>query len=580
MMRSADTIEARSPWTSTGLQTNPLRRREHLLAAALVVLFLILGSIGRDPWKADEPYCVGIVHNILSTGDWLVPHVAATPFLEKPPLMYWSAAMAASVFDGLLPFADAARLAVIAWMALTVVAVAWAARSMYNGRRGWLTILLTLSTIGIWQHSHKLVPDVSQLAGATLALAAVVRFVATRTAPLGYGLLAGTGIGIAFLSKGLLVPGIYAVLAVLFPLCHRDFRTKDWLAMVGWAAIASLPWLIVWPALLYYREPEFFINWLWDNNLDRFLGIHHHGEGHPNRAFDLLTLAGLTCPTGALAGLALWQRYMQQRKTGESWPATTVLVGLFVLTTISTLEISASLREVYFLPIYPAIALLAARLEWSSLWAEWFRRVAIWAATPLLALLWTTWGLMLAGEGKRLPDLVGSLLPLDFVLPFEARWLVVAVIVVAAWLLALRWRGVLAPITVWFAGVTLVWGLGHTLLLPWFDVAKSYRQTFEALARNLSPDVRCVTTIGLGESERAMLQYFSGRTAYERRATPRDGGCSVVVVMVEGPSLNPVVIDGAGNPFWSGSRLGDRNRRFFAYRITSSNNGIAAADEP
>ena len=97
----------------------PLSWREHILAAALVALFLVLGTVGRDPWKADEPYCIGIVHNILTTADWLVPHVAATPFPEKPPLVYWSAALMASLFDGALSSADATRLALIGWMAFT-----------------------------------------------------------------------------------------------------------------------------------------------------------------------------------------------------------------------------------------------------------------------------------------------------------------------------------------------------------------------------------------------------------------------------------------------------------------------------
>src|SRR5215831_12507454 len=215
---------ASSQWRSTGALAARFSRREKFLAATLVTLFLVLGSVGRDPWKADEPYCVGIVHNILETGDWLVPHVGAAPFLEKPPLMYWSAALTASLFDSVLPFTDAARLAVIGWMALTEFVVALAARAMYDGRRGWLAILLTLGTIVVKPHSHKLVPDVSQLAGATLALGAVVRFVSRRRSPLLYGLLTGTGIGVAFLSKGLLIPGIFGVLAVLFPVCRRDFR--------------------------------------------------------------------------------------------------------------------------------------------------------------------------------------------------------------------------------------------------------------------------------------------------------------------------------------------------------------------
>jgi 4-amino-4-deoxy-L-arabinose transferase-like glycosyltransferase len=421
---------------------------------------------------------------------------------------------------------------------------------------------------------------VSQLAGATLALAAVIRFVSTRTSPVRCGLLAGTGIGIAFLSKGLLIPGVYAVFAALFAVCRRDFRSRDCVAMVSWTAVAALPWLLVWSALLYQRAPDLFVNWLWDNNLDRFLGIHHRGEEHPNRAFDLLTLAGLTFPTGALAGLALWQRYRQHQKNREPWPAATVAVSLFALTLITTLEISASLREVYFLPIYSALALLAAGLEWSPRWISQFRRGAFWIFGSVLLLVGATWALLLAGNGERLPAAIGRWLPLDYVLPFQWPWLVVALIVVGAWLLALHWRSQLGPVSVWFAGATLAWGLGHTLLLPWFDIAKSYRQTFKEFAQTLPVDTQCVSTIGLGESERAMLQYFTGRMPYEHSVLPRDAGCDVVVIMVEGPHPSPTVVDGVATPFWSGSRLGDRNRRFFAYQVTTSSTPIAAAVQP
>jgi len=379
--------------------------------------------------------------------------------------------------------------------------------------------------------------------------------------------LAGTGIGIAFLSKGLLIPGIYGILALLFPLFRRDFRTPDYRAMVTWAAVAALPWLLVWPTLLYHRAPDLFFNWLWDNNLDRFLGIHHHGEEHPNRVLDLLTLAGLSLPTGVLAGLSLWQGYRRHRGTEGPWPATTVAVVLFALTTIATLEISASLREVYFLPIYPALALLGAGLEWSPQWIARFRSVASWVFGWVLVLLVTAWVLLAAGKGQRLPTAIDKWLPLNYVLPFQLMWLVVALVVVAAWLFALRWRRRLGPITVWFAGVTLMWGLAHTLLLPWFNVAKSYRQTFVELTQVLPDNLRCVTTIRIGESERAMLQYFSGRIVNQRSAALRDAGCGVVVAMVEGPNPGPIVVEGARTPFWSGSRLGDRNRRFFAYRL-------------
>ena len=278
VIRGTARLIERADATATAASPDTHALREAMLATVLVAFFVLLGTIGRDPWKADEPYCVGIVQNMLQHGEWLVPHVGTSPFLEKPPLMFWSAAMTAHLFGWALPFVDAARLAVVAWMTATALAIGWSAKAMYGGRRAWLAVMLTLGAVGFWQHSHKLIPDISQLTGATLALAAVVRFTANSASARKAGLLAGTGIGIAFLSKGLLIPGVYAVLGVLLPVCRRDLRTHAWTAMVSWAAIGALPWFVVWPALLYHASPPMFIEWLWDNNLDRFLGVHHHGE--------------------------------------------------------------------------------------------------------------------------------------------------------------------------------------------------------------------------------------------------------------------------------------------------------------
>jgi hypothetical protein len=54
----------------------------------------------------------------------------------------------------------------------------------------------------------------------------------------------------------------------------------------------------------------------------------------------------------------------------------------------------------------------------------------------------------------------------------------------------------------------------YTLLLPWLDVAKSYRSVFEDLNAHLAlewNDGDCMASLhGLGESEAPMLYYFSG----------------------------------------------------------------------
>src|SRR5260221_11703030 len=73
--------------------------------------WIILGLIGHEPWKPDEAYTFGLVWHILDTGEWLVPAPGGGPFVEKPPLFFWTAALFGHVFAWGLPIPDAARLA-------------------------------------------------------------------------------------------------------------------------------------------------------------------------------------------------------------------------------------------------------------------------------------------------------------------------------------------------------------------------------------------------------------------------------------------------------------------------------------
>jgi 4-amino-4-deoxy-L-arabinose transferase-like glycosyltransferase len=60
----------------------------------------VLGLVGHDPWKPDEAYTFGLVYHILEAGDWLVPTLAGEPFVEKPPLFFWTAALFCKLLAG------------------------------------------------------------------------------------------------------------------------------------------------------------------------------------------------------------------------------------------------------------------------------------------------------------------------------------------------------------------------------------------------------------------------------------------------------------------------------------------------
>jgi len=67
------------------------RLRAVLLPIALLLPLWTVGIFGRSYWKPDEPREAAIVWRMHQSGNTAVPSLAGTPFLEKPPLLYWAA---------------------------------------------------------------------------------------------------------------------------------------------------------------------------------------------------------------------------------------------------------------------------------------------------------------------------------------------------------------------------------------------------------------------------------------------------------------------------------------------------------
>src|SRR5512147_2959285 len=60
------------------------------------LFFFGLGSFGLV--GADEPRYAQIAREMLARHDWITPVLNGTPWLEKPVLYYWSAALSYEVF--------------------------------------------------------------------------------------------------------------------------------------------------------------------------------------------------------------------------------------------------------------------------------------------------------------------------------------------------------------------------------------------------------------------------------------------------------------------------------------------------
>src|ERR1700757_2370399 len=85
---------------------------------ALAPLWLV-GILDRGLWTPDEPREADIAWRMSLQNDKTLPQLAGTPFLEKPPLSYWTAGGAITAFGD---SAAAARLANFLYAAITALA--------------------------------------------------------------------------------------------------------------------------------------------------------------------------------------------------------------------------------------------------------------------------------------------------------------------------------------------------------------------------------------------------------------------------------------------------------------------------
>ena len=532
-----------------------MSQRNHLLLL-LCAAWLLPGLIGHDPWKPDEAYTFGVVYQLLQGGSWLIPTLAGEPFLDKPPLYHLTAAACARIFSVILPLHDAARLATGLWMTATFFFTAAAARELHGERASAIAVLLLLGCFGLVVRSHQIITDVAMLAGFAMAYYGCA--LALREPRRG-GFWIGTGTGIGFLANGVIAPAIIVAMVLLLPAAGASWRTRGYLRALAIAAAAAAPWLLIWPALLYYRSPPLFHEWLWEDNLDEYFG---GGRAAMGTFYYLKTLPWYAFPAWLLALWALWRA----RSGGLGQPAVVLPLTGFAVT-LAVLSASADHRELYALPMLIPLALLAVpapatlRRGATNAW-YWF---SVMTFTFFVVVFWFYWSALELGVPARLHRHLHTIRPgYDYgfrMLPFA-----IGVLYTALWCVVLTKlrKNAERPVVAWAAGITVMWGLLAVLFVGWADTAKSYRPVFVQMQQALPREYNCLSSRDLGEPQRAMLHYFAGIISHREEIPGRRRDCDLL--LIQGKPLDEYVLPGSWKKIWEGNRPGDRDERYRLYQ--------------
>jgi 4-amino-4-deoxy-L-arabinose transferase-like glycosyltransferase len=440
----------------------------------------------------------------VTSGDWIVPTLAGGPFMEKPPIFYLTAAGFVKLCSPWLQPHDAARLASAFYMLLTMLFMGLAARELFGKDHISPTLLLLIGSVGLQVTAHKLITDNALVAGVS---AAIYGFALCGRRPVVGGFWIGTGAGLGFMAKGLLAPGLIALIAVALFVFFRDWRNKITPRVRIAAYVAVLPWFVIWPAALYSRSPALFQEWFLFQNLGRFFGVSFVGREF-TPLFYFMHLPWFALPSLPIALWAAWHyRGEWKEHAGTQLPLVMFLVMLTVF------SLSSSIRNIYALPLLLPLSLLAAMgCESMPERAKTvMNRIALVLFGLLAAVLWIGWIINLKGALLPLARWLHHAQP-DYVPAFSGLLFTIAGIYTIMWIFAIVLSSRYAHFYLmnWTAGIVLVWGLLMTIWLPWMDVGSSFRPQFMSLREHIPARGHSVMTLGLGESENALLEYYTG----------------------------------------------------------------------
>ena len=328
-----------------------------------MVLFL-MGLRDHTLWYFHEPYVGGIIREMTTSGNWVVPTLNGHPYLEKPPLFYAMGALCCRAFHTFHPWAMRLPSALLAMAA--VIWTSFLGWRLSSARAGAWAGFMVATNVVFFQNGHMAVVDMTLTAAVTFSLglaflAIVERPYRSRWVPWFWASL-----GLTFLAKGVLGPVLVLAPLVAVLAVHRDrqllkdFLLPNW----GMAAMAGVVLLWVVPLALAGGK-EFLIEVFVRNTVGRFLASPNLvprtgrlGEHVEPFYYYLRDIPGNLVPwvgiwAVALAAAIPWRRGAHLNHRRAFLPMV-FLVDLFLL------SLSQAKRTVYILPILPMTFVHAA----------------------------------------------------------------------------------------------------------------------------------------------------------------------------------------------------------------------------
>ena len=479
-------------------------RRGYLLLALLCLALYLPGLVSLPTTDQDEARFAQASRQMLESGDFLNIRFQDEARNKKPAGIYWLQAASVTLLGTAeRPTIWPYRLpSVLGALAVVLLTFGFAARSMPR-ETAFLAAALLAASLGLTVEAHLAKTDavlLATVAAAQFSLAEIYR-ASRQGEPSGapWPLLFWCAQGIGILIKGPVTPVVSLLTVAALSLADRDWR---WLARLRahWGlpvtALIAGPWLL---AITLATRGAFMSQSV---GQDFFAKLIHGEERHgaPPGTYLALSLLSFWPGSVALGAAAVlgWRRRTE--------PSIRFLLAWIVPFWLVVEAVPTKLPN-YILPVYPALALLAAsalRDPAASYWRHWLARAVM--------VLWALLALAIPAAMLIAPMALIHRLP---ILPAAVA---VASLALVAVFLATLWEGrprIALPIL----AALLLWATAFAAVLPSLDPIWLSRGVAQLMARVNRLDRPAVSA---GDGEPSLVFVLGTRTRLTNGAGAAD----------------------------------------------------------
>lgn len=344
---------------------------EYFLILAVFALLLFFSGIGfKQLWKTDETRVAGISASMVRTGDYLMPKLNAEPFLEYPPMYYWTTAIFYKEF-GRSMFTSRLASAICAFGAallLFFLSKEMKFEPFYCFLSGAI-----ISTCGqFWSVANRCIVDMMLCFFIVLAMFCFYKiheslsdngtiyknssWIVLFIISMGFGILTKSLIGLA-------VPSC-AIFFWLISECiwKKKMFFRSWVVFIIASALSLVP-VAIWLAEIYYKYGlEYARTITIDNTFGRFSGSYSQ---HANPAYYYLgKIPEQFLPWTVVLVVIVLLMIAYKKKLPLNTNVRFLLC--WIIFPFILFAMSEGKRPIYLLPLYPAFAVLLSFLIWKS----------------------------------------------------------------------------------------------------------------------------------------------------------------------------------------------------------------------